>query len=543
MDVNTRMKIIGLIEDLNGSKYHRVKLCLDHFKATYVDTIFEEVLVGCDVLWIHYNCAVPAAQLSIWKHRYGFKLVVDYDDTWEIPIGHIAYKKLIHESKNSKDLAYLADVVTVSTNDLREVLIEYNSEVMVLENHLPIDGQFKFEQESKESFINRKVRIGLIGSLSHLKGWQGIKGWINRIMSLDIEFYIVLDKKYRDQFDVKGAIYLDPLPVPMYMSLYGHVDILLCPLEDNTLSRMRSPLKLYEAACSNTYCILDKLYRDKTDLSGLYPIVTKDKEWFEEVRDLIADKGDLYDTIHTVSHMVRSNMDFAKRLRIVENILNYPVRDFQQYELYTICYKDDQVPEFRQYVNKVNTVEQKSYLFEYNVMLALQEHWDKSGSKWCGVFSHKFPYKTAFFKKKVEWILDRESADIVSFCPKLSKPYLSFTEEQHPGFIPLFKEVCQYLNLTFKEPRVAIYGSFFVMDSMTYWNYIEHCLKPAIEFMENHPQRNKFFIDSNYRGLSKDKLIEATGLEYYPMITFILERLVSVWAETNNLKIKNYSYV
>jgi hypothetical protein len=543
MDGITNMKIIGLIEDLNGSKYHRVKLCLDYFEATYVDILFEEVLVGCDVLWIHYNCAVPAAQLSIWKHKYGFKLVVDYDDTWEIPLGHPAYKKLVHESKNSKDLAYLADTVTVSTEDLKNVLQDYNSEVMVLRNHLPDTGQFKFLQESKESFVNRKVRIGLIGSLSHLKGWQSIKGWINRIVDLDVEFYIVLDKQYRDQFKIKGAIYLDPLPPEMYMVLYGSVDILLCPLEDNTLSRMRSPLKLYEAACSNTYCVLDKLYKDKDDVSGLYPIVTKEKEWLEEVRDLIADKDGLYHTIQTVSQMVRSTMDFDKRLRTVENILNISVRDFQQFQIYTICYKEGQDTEFRPYMNKVSSVEEKSYLFEYNVMLALQDTWDKSGSRWCGVFSHKFPYKTAFFKKKVEWILEYEKADLVSFCPKLSKPYLQFTEEQHPGFIPLFKELCQYLGLTFKEPRVAIYGSFFVMDSMTYWNYIEHCLKPAIEYMENHPNRDKFFIDSKYSGLPKVQLKIVTGLDYYPMITFLLERLVSVWAETNKLKIKNYSYV
>jgi len=537
------MKIIGLIENMSGSKYHRVKLCLDYFGATYVDILFEEILEGCDVLWIHYNCAVPAAQLSIWKHKYGFKLVVDYDDTWEVPLGHPAYKKLVHESKNSKDLAYLADTVTVSTNDLRQVLWNYNHEVIVLENHLPDTGQFKFIQESKESFMNRKVRVGLIGSLSHLKGWQGIKGWINRIMSLDVEFYIVLDKQYRDKFQVKDAIYLDPLPPEMYMVLYGSVDILLCPLEDNTLSKMRSPLKLYEAACSNTYCVLDKLYKDKTDVSGLYPIITKEKEWFEEVRDLIANKEDLYHTIQTVSQMVRSTMDFEQRLRAIENILNSPVRDFQQFEIYTICYKEGQVTEFKPYMNKVNSVEQKSYLFEYNVMIALQDTWDRSGSKWCGVFSHKFPYKTAFFKKKVEWILEYEKVDLVSFCPKLNKPYLQFTEEQHPGFLALFKELCQSIGLVYKEPRVAIYGSFFVMSPPNYSNFLNSCLKPAIEYMENHPDREKFFIDSKYKGLAKDDLFEATGLTYYPMITFLLERLVSVWAETNKLKVKNYSYV
>jgi hypothetical protein len=537
------MKIIGLIENMSGSNYHRVKLCLDYFGATYVDQIFEEILVDCDVLWIHYNCAVPAAQLSIWKHKYGFKLVVDYDDTWEIPLGHPAYKKLVHESKNSKDLAYLANTVTVSTNDLRDVLWDYNLEVIILENHLPDTGQFKFIKESKESFMSRKVRVGLIGSLSHLKGWQSIKGWINRIMSLDVEFYIVLDKQYRDKFQVKDAIYLDPMPADSYMALYNLVDILLCPLEQNTLSKMRSPLKLYEAACSNTLCLLDKLYLQKEDIADSYPSVNSEKDWYETVKKLVESKGALYDWIQDASKEVKQSMDFDKRLSTVENILNYPVRDTQKFEIYTICYKEGQATEFKPYMNKVNSVEQRSYLFEYNVMLALQDTWLKSCNRWCGVFSHKFPYKTAFFKKKVEWILEYEKAELVSFCPKLSKPYLQFTEEHHPGFLALFKELCQSIGLVYKEPKVAIYGSFFVMSPDNYSTFLNHCLKPAIEYIENHPNREKFFIDSKYKGLDKDALFEATGLTYYPMITFLLERLVSVWAETNKLKVKNYSYV
>ena len=42
--------------------------------------------------------------------------------------------------------------------------------------------------------------------------------------------------------------------------------------------------------------------------------------------------------------------------------------------------------------------------------------------------------------------------------------------------------------------------------------------------------------DSGYKALTSERLKQVTGLEYYPMHTFILERLLSVWIDNKELK-------
>lgn len=58
--------------------------------------------------------------------------------------------------------------------------------------------------------------------------------------------------------------------------------------------------------------------------------------------------------------------------------------------------------------------------------------------------------------------------------------------------------------------------------------------------MERDENRKRFFKDSTYQGLSRDELRARTGLEHYPMITFIIERLMSVYCLHFNLTVKNY---
>ena len=42
--------------------------------------------------------------------------------------------------------------------------------------------------------------------------------------------------------------------------------------------------------------------------------------------------------------------------------------------------------------------------------------------------------------------------------------------------------------------------------------------------------------DSGYKALTSERLKQVTGLDYYPMHTFILERLLSVWIDNKELK-------
>lgn len=212
-------------------------------------------------------------------------------------------------------------------------------------------------------------------------------------------------------------------------------------------------------------------------------------------------------------------------------------------KIYSIVYDKNQIVEYEKYDNShIKTIEQKSYLFEYNVLIDVIDNHNIT-EDYLGIFSYKFPIKTGLFKKKLLKILkDSPNKDIYIFCTnsnKLKGKYLSFTEKVHPGFVELFTALCNDLNLKVKEPKYVVYSNFFIARTDIYKEYVNNIIKPAIELLETK-YKEQVWKDSKYQGLGKEKLKQCTGLDYYPFHTFILERLFSIWIENKNYKIYEY---
>lgn len=208
--------------------------------------------------------------------------------------------------------------------------------------------------------------------------------------------------------------------------------------------------------------------------------------------------------------------------------------------LYSIIYSPDQTPDFTPYDNShIKTVEQRSYLFEYNPILDLSKSFEPD--QYYGIFSWKFRQKTGFNPHILKFMLDwhrYKEFDLITICRPLPYPYLFFTEVNHPGFMDLFAQVCGKLNITIKEPTTTIYSNQFIAKGSLYSEYVDSVLKPAIELLDGQ-YKDLAFNNSGYKGLNAAKLKEVTGLNYYTFHTFILERLLSVWIENKDLKILN----
>ncbi len=166
-------------------------------------------------------------------------------------------------------------------------------------------------------------------------------------------------------------------------------------------------------------------------------------------------------------------------------------------------------------------------------------------SNYTGVFSHKFPLKTGLSKDMVHYLIKNEDVDVISFCQQEVKgksgrayKYLEFTEIVHPGFRQGFDILCNHLGLIVQEPKCVIYSNFWVAKPEVYHEYISTILIPAVEFLEREESKWFTWKDSGYKGLPKDQLKIHTELDYYPMITFLTERLPSVWIDNKGLTFK-----
>ncbi len=88
-------------------------------------------------------------------------------------------------------------------------------------------------------------------------------------------------------------------------------------------------------------------------------------------------------------------------------------------KIYSIVYDKNQIVEYEKYDNShIKTIEQKSYLFEYNVLIDVIDNHNIT-EDYLGIFSYKFPMKTGLFKKKLFKILEQNpNYDVYGLCPQ-----------------------------------------------------------------------------------------------------------------------------
>ena len=531
------MKITAVCNPNSGGSYHRVKLWSEFVDdVTLVEELTEELVSNCDILYIHWNSKTAVTQLSIWREKYKFKIIADIDDVWRLSPTFEGSVFL------SQHLCLLADHVICSTEYLVQDIMEWNKNVTVIPNLIPYDyGQFK----AKDKPVRDKLRVGIGGSISHFEDYMSLKGTIKRLEKSDwfnksFEFAIIgydhLDwrwQKVASMFkDVKLFRYKS---TEDYMSLYDQLDIMLLPLLDTEINKGRSNLKILECLSKNVYPIASKNYVDKDPANVIFV------QDFNEIKAL-KDQKFITGIVEGFRKygFNKSYITVCVEPRI--QIFNTPLVTRTPADLYSITYADNQDVEYSRLRNDINTVDQKSYLFEYNPIIdtvAFRETYSKDS--YLAFFSHKFPHKTGFYKKYVEEILDNEDSDVVIFCKQMTD-YLFWSETQHKGLINILRKVCDKLGLDIKGEKPTVYSNFFAAKASVYREYVD-LLKQAIDIMETDPEIKELcWKDTNYTsGLNPTDLKNYTGLDYYTFHTFVLERLMGIWIKNKKLTYAVYT--
>lgn len=556
-----KIKILGLLDNpCGGSRYHRVKLPLEALNGKEIDVkgekctievaflskshedfyLLEQDVKNYDVIWTNFVHGTKDSFISVWREKYGFIYICDTDDYHELPENHIQkgrdYTKILQQLVN-------ADAVIVASNQLAAKYHSTNDRLQVSENFLPVKEYVKEESS--------KVRLGILGSISHINDWLSIRNVIKKLADdSDIQkkckFVIcgyVADKywdKIVKMFKVNPNMeveVVEGLDVENYMSLYSKIDILLAPLEDNEWNFCKSNLKILEAALTNTVVVGSDIYTSKN--GGALYAVKKKSDWYKIIKWLIKDEN--YKKVDFTEILKTNKFDerIEKLRLLLEYCLNNPVEKPENLHIWGITYSDEQSTEYTQYDNShIRTVEQKSYLYESNPMIDIIDNKlaDVKEDDYVGIFSYKFPFKTNIGNRLLYKIF-REiggETDVMGLSTTfLKRNYLQFTEFQHPGFMSLFTKICADLNLEVREPKAIVWSNFFLAKKSIYTRFVNEIIKPAIELMETK-YKEEAFKDADYKsGASPEKLKELTGMEYYSLHTFVLERLLSIYLENH----------
>ena len=297
------MRILVITQQNSGVGYHRLMLPVYFLEKTYAyftDVLNEETLEEkFDILLINrFVPQVPLEKLLEYKEKYGFKLVVDIDDYWFLDTGHILYS--VYPTQAIIDHIKKADLVTCTNELLWNEIRPINSNVVILPNALPYgEDQFTDVREKTD-----KVKFVYTGSITHENDIKILQFPLKRVagdshLSKKVFFELC---GFNDEGEGSAAIWHRMisnftcglklggtrryLPVTEYMNFYNDADCSLVPLVNTKFNRMKSNLKLLEAACKKIPVIGSNVL----PYSGSPMIeVNSQGDWYKEIKKVTED--------------------------------------------------------------------------------------------------------------------------------------------------------------------------------------------------------------------------------------------------------------
>lgn len=547
------LKIYGVYNE-KGSSYHRVKLPLEAINGNIVVVdgeerlikveigvydkkldISEEVFKNNDVVYWNWLIEGNVIDISQWKSKYNTKLIVDIDDVWNDNT-HYYFNPLWEE--NVVKTVILADFVTTTNNYLAFLLFPYNQNIGIIPNFLPV-GKEQFVGKPEDKKFNGKLRIGLFGSHSHTLDYMLFKQVLNRLAKNkniveNCEFVLagVVDKEIVDMFKKKKHIKLNilrPKPVEQYMELLNDVDVICQPLVKNSHNIGKSGLKIIESSIKDCILLGSELYSQK-EFTTYFKCETTIE--YEKTIEYLLEEGNFEKTLKEVKESNLADNKWEERVNFQKEVISKVLElntSLENVKIWGITYKDGQTTEYEKVFNPKR---EKAWRFEYNVMIDKLQEIKDGKEEYYGFLSWKYPFKTGLYKNILYKMLEQKQFkeyDVINLNRRFwssTEKYLEFSYKQHPKLEEILLKVLSNLGRDYVYSNNYTYSNFYLMKKDLWVDYLENWIVPSLNYMENEIW-DEVNVDANYKtGISKEELIENTGLEFYNYVTFVLERLV-----------------
>jgi hypothetical protein len=156
-------------------------------------------------------------------------------------------------------------------------------------------------------------------------------------------------------------------------------------------------------------------------------------------------------------------------------------------------------------------------------------------------------------REKLRWYIGRprpltqelleSDYEVMSFTRNTDQHnMMDAAEIWHKGFLKAFD--CMMEHIGEKRPikvKNPIYQNHFSAQTTIYKDYVTNYLNVAIKAIENDKGLNSMAMaDSRYTQLpreSSEHLKDKIGINYYPLVPFLLERLFSVYCQNKGIKV------
>lgn len=345
------MKLIAYIHRNSGVSYHRLICPLLMMKGVDVfmtndlrEEHFEQK--GCDVFM--YNRTLPDSAAPIidrLQKKYGFKIALDIDDWWHLDPHHVLFKEYIKEGFAAKQIEHIrrADVVLTTHDRLAKEIEPYNSNVHIARNAIPnitediIDKMHESLRKYFVQFLIKRepyhlTRLFWQGSDTHREDIRLLSGVTNRLQPISREIKMVMsgyaegNAEWEDMVmaytaNLKHQYKLIPFaPVSRYYEAYKEADICLVPLINSPFNRMKSNLKVLEAANLGLPCVVSDVHPYK----GM-PVqyAAKPDDWIRGINKLVKSRKRQREAGQELREWCQQHYDFERINDTRKQILEY----------------------------------------------------------------------------------------------------------------------------------------------------------------------------------------------------------------------------
>ncbi len=184
-----------------------------------------------------------------------------------------------------------ADLVTVTTEEMREWYLQFNPNVKVLPNCI----DFKIWKPTRVIKPEGEVRIGLTGGASHYSDWIEIQGVLKRIADkypqvkfvFQGQWFPGLTKGVHSKRLIKEP-WVNTYAYPYLLQTLG-IDIAIIPIKDTPFSRYKSPHKWLEFSAMKVPCVVSDLipYNKVAVDDDTALLATTEDDWVQKISTLI----------------------------------------------------------------------------------------------------------------------------------------------------------------------------------------------------------------------------------------------------------------
>lgn len=344
-DSDGNLKIVPFIHDGDGCSYWRIR---KPFEAMGLDLMtdkktLEEHLSTCKIVTFNRTPGFNIETLLKLKMKYGFKVVIDWDDFWRLPQDHLIYKNwnLQRMPELAEEMIKtLADHVTTTTERLAEKIRPINKNVTVIPNAIPI-GQGQWETKSDRSYgsvgksrfqggkivTDAGTRFGYVAGSSHLPDLKHIGPVLNHFPTIKLSLcgYNNPDEKKGaknvwDQMErIASFNYHNPNYLRVktrsfdeYATSYDNIDVAIAPLNRNSFNAFKSSLKAYEAGAKRVALIASDTAPYTDDIpSSCATFCDKNADWVDAIKKH-KDLSFVADQAAKLNEWVEANRDLNK---------------------------------------------------------------------------------------------------------------------------------------------------------------------------------------------------------------------------------------